>query len=222
MIIKWLGHSCFFLEGSKKILIDPFMPYGDFNCVSDIVALTHAHDDHLGDTISLKKTTVCPNELAKLLREKGLKTEPMNIGGSIEIDSVKFTMVYASHSSEFSDGDKKFYGGPAAGFIINMDDVCVYHAGDTGLFSDMRLIHDMYHPDVAMLPIGSRYTMGPSEAMMAAEFVGAPLVIPMHYNTFPAIEQNGEAFGSAIEKVTDMKVAVLKPGDSLNTDDYLK
>ena len=222
MIIKWLGHSCFFLEGSKKILIDPFMPYGDFDCQPDIVAVTHAHNDHLGEAVFLNRLTVCPNELAKYLRTKGLITEPMNIGGSVEVDSVKFTMVYASHSSEITDGDKKLYGGPAAGFVINMDGVSVYHAGDTGLFSDMKLIHSMYHPDVAILPIGNRFTMGPSEAMVAAEFVGAPLVIPMHYNTFPEIKQDAEAFKSAIEKVTDLKAAVLKPGESIDTKDYLK
>ena len=221
MKLKFLGHSCFFLDGSKKILIDPFMPYGNFGCVPDIVAVTHAHDDHLGETIALNRLTVCPNELAKYLSEKGLKTEAMNIGGSVSVDSVLFTMVYASHSSEISEGDKRLYGGPASGFIIKMDGVTIYHAGDTGLFSDMKLIHEMYHPDVAILPIGSRFTMGPSEAMVAAEFVGAPLVIPMHYNTFPAIEQDAGAFKAAIEKVSDLKVAVLKPGDEIDTEDYL-
>lgn len=222
MIIKWLGHSCFFLEGSKKILIDPFMPNGDFGCRPDIVAVTHAHNDHLGETIFLNRLTVAPNELAKYLGEKGLLTEAMNIGGSVEIDTARFTMVYASHSSEITEGRNKLYGGPASGFVINMDGVCVYHAGDTGLFSDMRLIHDMYHPDVAILPIGSRFTMGPAEAMAAAEFIGAPLVIPMHYNTFPEIEQDAGAFKDTIEKVTDMKVAVLKPGESIDTKNYLK
>ena len=197
------------------------MPYGDFGCKPDIVAVTHAHDDHLGDTIALNRLTVCPNELAKYLSAKGLKTEAMNIGGLVSLDSVKFTMVYASHSSEITEGEKRLYGGPASGFIINMDGVTIYHAGDTGLFSDMKLIHDMYHPDIAILPIGSRFTMGPDDAMVAAEFVGAPLVIPMHYNTFPAIEQDADAFKSAVEKVTDMKVAVLKPGDVVDTADYL-
>ena len=110
------------------------------------------------------------------------------------------------------------YGGTAAGFVIKMDDVSVYHAGDTGLFSDMKLIHDLYHPDVAILPIGDKYTMGPSEAMVAAEFVGAPLVIPMHYNTFPVLNQDAAAFKAAIERVTDMKVAVMNPGEEITVD----
>ncbi|MBP2132142.1 L-ascorbate metabolism protein UlaG (beta-lactamase superfamily) [Methanomicrobium sp. W14] len=221
MIVRWLGHSCFFLEGSKNIMTDPFMPYGDFGCRPDIVAVTHAHGDHVGDAVSLNCPTVCPNELAIYLSKKGLKTEAMNIGGTIFVDSVKFTMVYASHSSSIDDDGVLVYGGPASGFVISMDGVTVYHAGDTGLFSDMKLIHEMYHPDIALLPIGSKFTMGPSEAMVAAEFVGAPVVIPMHYNTFPLVEQDALAFKAAVEKVTDTKVAVLEPGESIDTEEYL-
>ncbi|UUX91888.1 metal-dependent hydrolase [Methanoplanus endosymbiosus] len=221
MKIKWLGHSCFYLEGTKKILIDPFMPYGDFGCKPDIVAVTHGHDDHLGEALSLNKLTVCPNELAKYLSARGLETEPMNIGGSIEVLGIRFTMVPALHSSWFEMGGEGAYGGPASGFVIEVDGVRVYHAGDTGLFSDMKLIHDLYHPDVALLPIGDRFTMGPTEAMMAAEFVGAPLVIPMHYNTFPLIEQDAEEFKRTIETVTNMKVCVMMPGDEIGPAAYL-
>lgn len=220
MKIRWLGHSCFFLEGTKKILIDPFMPYGDFGCVPDIVAVTHGHGDHFGEAERFGKTVVCPNEIAKHLAEKGTGAEPMNIGGTIEVEDISFTMTPALHSSWLEVGGKGFYGGPASGFIIRMDDVTVYHAGDTGLFSDMKLIRDLYHPDVAMLPIGGRYTMGPSEAMMAAGFVGAPIVIPMHYNTFPPIEQDAEEFKRSVEGVTRMKVVVMNPGDEIDPDDY--
>lgn len=223
MKIKWLGHACFMLEGSKKILIDPFMPFGNFGCAdkADIVAVTHAHADHLGETIKLGKTTVCHNELSHYLRMKGVDTIPMNIGGSVETEGVRFTMVPALHSSSIEDDEAielempLIYAGTAAGFVIRMDGVSVYHAGDTGIFSDMKLIHDLYHPDVAILPIGDKYTMGPTEAMMAAEFVGAPLVIPMHYNTFPVLNQDVGAFKAAIERVTDMKVAVLNPGEEI-------
>ena len=220
MRIKWLGHSCFFLEGSKKIIIDPFMPHGDFGCKPDIVAVTHGHGDHYGEAESFRKTIVCPNEIAKYLKSKGMDAEPMNIGGTIEVDGVSFTMTPALHSSWLEAGGKGVYGGPASGFVINMDGLTVYHAGDTGLFSDMKLIRDIYHPDVAMLPIGSRYTMGPSEAMIAANFIGAPLVIPMHYNTFPPIEQDAGEFRRSVEGVTHMKVAVMEPGDVIDTDDY--
>jgi len=220
MKIKWLGHSCFFLEGSKKIIIDPFMPNGDFGCVPDIVAVTHGHSDHFGEAMKFEKPVVCPNEIAKYLASKCFDTEPLNIGGTIERKGVSFTMVPALHSSLLEVDGKELYGGPAAGFVIGMDGLTVYHAGDTGLFSDMKLIRDLYHPDIAMLPIGGRFTMGPSEAMMAAGFIGAPLVIPMHYNTFPPIEQDAGVFKRSIEEVTPMKVIVMEPGEEIDTDDY--
>lgn len=221
MRIKWLGHSCFFLEGSKKIIIDPFMPHGDFGCKPDIVAVTHGHSDHFGETMKFEKQpVVCPNEIAKYLASECFDVEPMNTGGTIELEGVSFTMTPALHSSWLEIKGQGFYGGPASGFIIKMDGVNVYHAGDTALFSDMKLIRDIYHPDVAMLPIGGRYTMGPSEAMIAANFIGAPLVIPMHYNTFPQIEQDAEGFKRSVEGVTQMKVVVMEPGDVIDTDDY--
>ena len=109
-----------------------------------------------------------------------------------------------------------FYGGTAAGFVITMDGTTVYHAGDTALFSDMQLIRDLYRPDVALLPIGGRYTMGPEEAMVAARYVGAQLVIPMHYDTFPAIEQDVRRFKQAIERTTPIRVQVLSPGEAID------
>ena len=221
MRIRWLGHSCFFLEGTKKILIDPYMPHGDFGCKPDIIAVTHGHSDHFGDTLSFDCTVVCPNEIARYLTSECMDAEPMNIGGTIEVEGVTFIMTPALHSSALEIRGEGSYGGPASGFIIKMDGVTVYHAGDTGLFSDMKLLRDLYHPDVAMLPIGSRFTMGPSESMIAAGFVGAPLVIPMHYNTFPQIEQDAGEFKRSIEEVTHMKVAVMEPGDIIDTKDYL-
>lgn len=220
MRIKWLGHSCFCLEGSKKIIIDPFMPHGDFGCTPDIVAVTHGHGDHFGDTMKLKKPVVCPNEIARYLTSRGFDAEPLNIGGTIERDGVSFTMVPALHSSLLEVEGEELYGGPASGFVISMDGLRVYHAGDTGLFSDMKLIRDLYHPDVAMLPIGGRFTMGPSEAMMAAGFIGAPIVIPMHYNTSPLVAQDAGEFKRSIEEVTPMKVVVMEPGEEIDTDDY--
>ena len=220
MRIKWLGHSCFCLEGSKKIIIDPFMPHGDFGCTPDIVAVTHGHGDHFGDAMKFKKPVVCPNEIARYLSARSLDAEPLNIGGTIVRDGVSFTMVPALHSSLLQVEGEELYGGPASGFVIRMDGVTVYHAGDTGLFSDMKLIRDLYHPDVAMLPIGGRFTMGPSEAMMAAGFIGAPIVIPMHYNTSPLVEQDAGEFKRSIEEVTPMKVVVMEPGEEIETDDY--
>jgi len=214
MKLTWLGHSCVLLEGSRKVLIDPFVPEGSIPCTPDIVAVTHAHADHLGCTLELGVKTVAMNDLAYYLKDKGLEVEPMNIGGTISIDGIEFTMTDAVHSSWIEDAGIGVYGGSAAGYVINMDGVTVYHAGDTALFGDMKLIGRIYNPDVALLPIGGRYTMGPREAMIAADFVGAPVVIPIHYNTFPKIEQDVEEFKRIIERTTDLKVIVLKPGEN--------
>jgi L-ascorbate metabolism protein UlaG (beta-lactamase superfamily) len=214
MKLTWLGHSSVLLEGSHTILIDPFVPEGAIPCTPDIVAVTHAHADHLGCTLDLGIRTVAMNELAHYLGEKGLEVEPMNIGGTITVDGVEFTMTAAVHSSWIEDAGLGMYGGSAAGFLITMDGVTVYHAGDTALFGDMKLIGRIYNPDIALLPIGGRYTMGPREAMIAAEFVGAPIVIPIHYNTSPKIAQDADEFKRVIDRTTDLKVVVLKPGES--------
>ena len=214
MKITWLGHSCVLLEGSRKILIDPFIPDFVIPCTPDIVAVTHAHADHLGVAVDLRVKTVAMNELAQYLKQKGLPVEPMNIGGTIEVDGVTFTMTMALHSSWIEEAGIGMYGGAAAGYLITMDGVTIYHAGDTGLFGDMRLIGEIYNPDIALLPIGGRYTMGPREAMIAAEYVGAPIIIPIHYNTTPRIMQDAEKFKRVIERTTDLMVVVLKPGES--------
>jgi L-ascorbate metabolism protein UlaG (beta-lactamase superfamily) len=121
-------------------------------------------------------------------------------------------MTPAMHSSWIEEGG---VGCAAAGFVIGIDGVRVYHAGDTGLFSDMKLIGELYHPDVALIPIGGRYTMGPAEAMIAANFIGAKTVIPIHYNTWPKISAEPEPFKKAIERTTDIKVKILQPGESI-------
>jgi L-ascorbate metabolism protein UlaG (beta-lactamase superfamily) len=181
----------------------------------DIVAITHGHDDHLGEAASLKKKTIAIKEIADSLREMGVPAEGMNLGGSIEVDNVSFTMVPALHSSCFETAGSCSYGGVAAGYVVRIDGVAIYHAGDTALFSDMKLIGGLYRPDAALLPIGGRFTMGPKEAMIAANYVGAPLVIPMHYNTWPKIGQDPSLFKTAIERTTDLRVAILAPGESI-------
>jgi L-ascorbate metabolism protein UlaG (beta-lactamase superfamily) len=214
MKLTWLGHSCVLLDGSRKILIDPFAPNMTIPKNVDLVAITHAHADHLGCTVDLGIKTVAMNDLAHYLMQKGLEVEPMNIGGTIEVEGITITMTTAQHSSWIEEAGIGMYGGAPAGYLITMDGVTVYHAGDTGLFGDMRLIGDLYHPDIALLPIGGRYTMGPREAMMAAEFIGAPTIIPIHYNTSPKIGQDAKEFKRVIERTTDMKVTLLNPGES--------
>lgn len=217
MKLTWLGHSCVRLSGTKIVIVDPFI--GDGKKLSgdcDIVAVTHGHGDHMGETVRLKKTTVAINEIAKYLVSKGIPAEGMNIGGTIVVEGVQFTMTQAVHSSWLEEGGIGCNGGAAAGFVITMDGKKVYHAGDTALFSDLKLIGDLYKPDVALLPIGGRFTMGPDEAMMAAQYIGAPLIIPIHYNTWPKISQDPVRFKFAIERTTDMKVAVLSAGETID------
>jgi L-ascorbate metabolism protein UlaG (beta-lactamase superfamily) len=216
MELTYLGHSCVLLRGRRSVLIDPFVPDGDLPERSDIVAVTHGHADHLGDTVRLKRPTVAINELAKYLVSKGVPAEGMNYGGSLEIQGVLFRMVPAIHSSWIEEAGIGCNGGGSAGFVIGIDGITIYHAGDTALFSDMRLIGELYRPDMALLPIGGRYTMGPEEAMIAARYIGAPLVVPIHYGTWPAIVQDPLRFKTALERTTDIRVKVLAPGSSID------
>jgi L-ascorbate metabolism protein UlaG (beta-lactamase superfamily) len=216
MQLTWLGHSCVLLSGTKKVLIDPYIEGGSIaRTKPDIVAVTHGHDDHMGETVALGKPTVAITEIAKYLMARGVPAEGMNIGGTLTVGGVSFTMTPAQHSSSIGEAGPGFSAGAPAGFVIRMDGVPVYHAGDTGLFSDMRLIGELYHPQVALLPIGGRYTMGPAEAMMAANFVGAKLVIPIHYNTWDKIRADAGAFKKALEQTTDIRVRILEPGGSV-------
>jgi L-ascorbate metabolism protein UlaG (beta-lactamase superfamily) len=215
MQLTWLGHSCVLLSGSRKVLIDPFIEGGSVAATDpDIVAVTHGHEDHMGETVALGKKTVAITEIAKYLKKKGLAVESMNIGGTMVVDGVSFTMTPALHSTFIEEAGPGFAGGAAAGFVIRMDGVTVYHAGDTGLFSDMKLIGELYHPNVAFLPVGGRYTMGVPEAMMAANFIGAKTVVPIHYNTWGKITADPLAFKTALERTTDIRVKVLRPGET--------
>ena len=219
MQLTWLGHSCVLLTGSKKVLIDPFIKTGSVaDTDPDLAAVTHGHDDHMGETVALGKKTIAITEIARYLSAKGIPAESMNIGGTQVVDGVSFTMTPAMHSAWIEEAGIGCAGGAAAGFVIGMDGVKVYHAGDTGLFSDMKLICELYHPDVALLPIGGRYTMGVPEAMMAANFIGAKTVIPIHYNTWDKISADTVLFKTAIERTTDMKVQILTPGETIEIE----
>lgn len=215
MKITWIWHSCFLLSGSKNVLIDPFLDGHPVPAEPDILAVTHGHKDHFGETTRLRRKTVAVKEIAGYLKTKGIPAISMNLGGTVLVDGVSFTMTPALHSSCLEEAGISVNGGVPCGFVINMDGVRVYHAGDTALFSDMKLIGELYHPDVAILPIGGRYTMGPDEAMIAANYIGAKTVIPMHYNSFEEIRQDPLPFKKAIERTTDLKVALLQPGESI-------
>lgn len=218
MYIRYLGHSCFSLEGTKKILIDP-LPETARDINADLILVTHGHSDHLGITAELNTKTIAIHELSRYLNSLGVETHSMNIGGSFETDGVKIHMVSAVHSSSTEVDGHDRYMGEAAGFVIEMDGVTVYHAGDTALFSDMKLLYYLYHPNVALLPVGGNFTMDPSHAMIAAEWIGAEVVIPMHYNTFPVIEQDLSEFKKAVEVTGKMKVEVLVPDSGIEVQD---
>ena len=223
MKITWLGHSAFLVEGKKRILIDPFITGNDKAPVKpddidcDIIAVTHGHGDHLGDAVFISKRKNVPivaiYELAQYISSKGANAVGMNFSGTYEYEGVKLTMVPALHSSGITEANFSHDGGLPAGFIIEMDGKRVYHAGDTGLFGDMKLIGEIYHPDVALLPIGGLFTMDTKLATIAASWIKPKYVIPMHYNTWPPITANPEEMREDLERV-GIKLVVLKPGES--------
>lgn len=205
------------------ILIDPFITgneTSDLNAEeveADVILLTHGHNDHVGDTLDIAKRTgalvVAPNELAGYLENRGLNTHPMHIGGKHKFDFGTVKLTQAFHGSAYVDENgESIYCGMPAGILLTVEEKTIYHAGDTGLFSDLKLIGEMNDIDLAFLPIGDNFTMGPEDALVAAEWVAAKQVVPMHYNTFPLIEQDGEAFA---EKVKPGKGIALKPGEGL-------
>ncbi len=223
MKIRWLGHSAFLIEGSKKILVDPFITGNDKAPVKpddvdcDIIAVTHGHGDHLGDAIFISKRKNVPivaiYELAEYISSKGANAVGMNFGGTYEYEGVKLSMVPALHSAGITESNFTHSGGLPAGFVIEMDGKRVYHAGDTGLFGDMKLIGEIYHPDVALLPIGGLFTMDTKLATIAARWIKSKYVIPMHYNTWPPIEANPEEMREDLER-EGIKLVVLKPGEA--------
>ncbi|ADY56038.1 UPF0173 metal-dependent hydrolase [Syntrophobotulus glycolicus DSM 8271] len=230
MKIIFHGHSCFEITGSKgRILIDPFLrdnPRADVGPDDyqelDALLITHGHDDHMGDCLEIAKKTGClfisNFELANFAKKNGVKNiHSMHIGGKYPFGFGTVKLTPALHGSGIPKGDGTFwYGGLACGFLINMDGLWVYHAGDTGLFSDLQLIKNFCALEAAMLPIGDNFGMGPDDAVLAAEMLQAKYVVPMHYNTFPVIRQNPEAFVSALEsKVPKTKGVILEPGQSL-------
>jgi L-ascorbate metabolism protein UlaG (beta-lactamase superfamily) len=200
--LTWLGHSTFRLDtsGGKRVYVDPFLN-GNPKCPEsevtpervDIIAITHAHGDHLGDTIELAKkhdaTVVAPVELADWLSMKhGLENNVRdpNKGGTVDVDGVKFTLTHAMHSS--SNDNLEYMGEPCGIIVTSEDGKKVYFAGDTCVFGDMQLIKRLYSPDVAVLPIGGHYTMDPKEAALAVELLGVDRVVPCHYGTFPPLK----------------------------------
>ena len=217
--IRWLGHAGFEIElDGKIVLVDPWLGGNPKAACepseivkADIVCVTHDHGDHLGDSIEICKRTgavfLGTYELAALAQEKGVgEAMGFNIGGTVNVKGINVTMVQAFHTCG---------RGAPTGFIISGEGKTVYHAGDTGLFGDMKLIGEIYKPDVALLPIGDYYTMGALQASEAVRLIKPKIVVPMHYMTFPVLAQSANEFGSLVrEKAPEVRVVVLNPGES--------
>ncbi|CAM2967822.1 metal-dependent hydrolase [Salinicoccus roseus] len=226
MKLSYHGHSIIQLENNDtKVIVDPFINGNELTDLdagevkADYILLTHGHNDHVGDTVEIAKnndaTVVAPVELAGYLEGQGLETIGMNIGGrkSFEFGSIKF--VHAFHSSSFTDDDGKVhYTGMPTGIIIEAGEKKIYHAGDTGIFGDMKLISDLNGPfDVAFVPIGDHFTMGIEDAAYATdELIRPKVAVPVHYDTFPPIKQDAETFKNSAKT----EVQVLKPGETVD------
>ncbi|NLI11154.1 metal-dependent hydrolase [Pelotomaculum propionicicum] len=227
MKITFLGHAGFVIEGSKKIVIDPFLTGNPLaktkakDVKADLLLVSHGHGDHFGDTLTIAKqsgaTVASVFELATFCANKGVQAHGLHIGGSYTFDGVKIKLTPAWHGSGYGAGDGPLeYLGTPCGFIINLDGKVIYHSGDTGLFGDMELLGRLNKIDLAMLPIGDNFTMGPDDALEAVKMLKPKMMIPMHYNTFPLIEQDAQKFKSEVEANTGSKVTVLAPGESFD------
>ena len=204
------GHSTFEINtGKHTILIDPFFTWNpnakvkSADVKADFIVLSHAHGDHLGDTMEIAKnndvTIIAVHELDEYLGKKGHKIHGLGIGGQREFPFGKVKLTIAHHSSSIEE--EGLYMGEAAGIVLSLDDKVIYHAGDTGLFLDMKLIGEMHSIDLALLPIGDNYTMGVDDAVKAVEFLNCKTVIPMHYGTFPPIETDPQEFKRKVESI---------------------
>ena len=217
----YYGHASFLLDdGTSKVLTDPFLTGNPLAAIQadevdcDYILLTHAHGDHLGDAPAIAKRTGAmvlgiPEVLDVCLQaESDIKTHGMNIGGSVKLPFGKVRMTMALHSSGVA-------GGIACGYVIQIGGINVYFAGDTALFSDMKLIGQKDPLDYAILPIGDNYTMGLEDAALAAQWLNTKNVIPIHYNTWPVVAQDAVKYKEVTEEMTRAAVHIVKPGGSL-------
>ena len=226
--ITWLGHSTFLLEtNNKRILIDPWVMNNpacpdDLKDVGDLdgMLITHGHFDHIGDAVEIAKSAtpqiVAIAETAHWLGSKGVENViDMNKGGTVEVAGVKAHMVHAVHSCGITDGDQIIYGGEASGYVIELEDgFKLYHSGDTAVFSDMAIIGKLLEPNIALLPIGDHYTMGPRSAAEAVRLLGVKTVIPMHFGTFPVLTGTPDDLRKEADDVEGLEVVDLEPGQS--------
>ena len=228
--LTWLGHATVKLEyGGQTTLIDPWVMNNPvcpdelktFDRI-DTMLITHGHFDHTSDAVELSKkhspTVVGMIEVAGWLERKGVQnTVGMNKGGTVQANGVKATMVHANHSSSFTEDDgTTVYLGEPAGYVVEFPNgYKVYHAGDTNVFGDMQIIGSLYQPDLALLPIGDHFTMGPREAAHAAELLDVPAILPIHYGTFPLLTGTPDDLRE-LTKSLDVDIVTLQPGETLD------
>lgn len=226
--ITWLGHSTFILRtpGGKRVILDPWIATNpacpeDAKKVGDLdlMLVTHGHGDHTADVVTVARSTnaqvVAPFELSVIFQQRGLKSVVgMNPGGTLKAHGLSVTMVQAVHSSSIEEDGKNVYAGLATGYVIAFEDGLVaYYAGDTSIFSDMKLIGDIYRPTLAFLPIGDLFTMGPEQAAAACDLLGVKKVMPMHWGTFPALTGTPGRFRELVA-AKGVEVLDLKPGET--------
>ena len=228
--ITWLGHRAFRITtpSGKVILIDPWLE-GNPACPAalkkpervDAILITHGHSDHVGDAVALglrySPQIICMYEISVWLASKGVKNVTgMSKGGTVKASEIEVTLTHAIHSSSIEDGGSVIYMGEPCGLIVRLPGgLTVYHAGDTGIFGDMKIIGELYSPELACVPIGDLYTMGPREAALAIRLLGVRHVIPMHYGTFPALTGRPEALRELTKDISGLEIHALKPGESL-------
>src|SRR5690625_4439114 len=224
MKISYHGHSVVKVKtDDQAILIDPFITANEEYDVDhitvevDVILLDHGHNDYVGDTVAIANRigalVVALNDLAVYLGKKGINTHPMNIGWAYEFDFGRVKFTHAFHGSSYEEDDGTFiYTGMPGGILLTIDEKTIYHVGDTALFSDLKMIGELNDIDLAFIPIGDNFTMGPEDALIAADWINAKTVVPIHYNTFPVIEQDGDAFAA---KVRTGKGLAMKIGDEI-------